>query len=75
MADKDTENEELLPTVVAGAIDILRNHLDDCNDIAEACAIQEILEGIAEEYDQKGTDLANEDAEEQLGEQLRDDAE
>jgi hypothetical protein len=61
------ENEIELPAVVQGAIEILRDHLDDCNDIGEACEIQEQLEALAVEYDDKGTELAEDEADEQLG--------
>ena len=65
MAERESEVE--LPAVVQGAIEILRDHLEDCEDIGEACAIEEALTELASEYDEKSDELADEDAAEQLG--------
>ena len=55
-------DETKLPEVVQSAIDAIRAHLDDCNDIGEACAIEEALEELKDEYGCKGDDLADDEA-------------
>lgn len=57
----------VIPEAISNAIEIIRLYLDECEDTGEACAIQEELESLAEEWDEKGTELAEDDAAEELG--------